>query len=128
MLKRSLLLCSFIAVGCSAQPKTAFIVHFENACAYPVEVSVHEYSNAKAPFVPGQRLDAGGSVEVLSHISFDESIDKSLPAGYRLDIAANGESIMLDRGGFLGQLAHSPVERKGRAINIWTIHDTALCP
>lgn len=128
MLKRSLLLCSFITVGCSAQPKTAYIVHFENACAYPVEVSVHEYSNAKAPFVPGQRLGAGESVEVLSHVSFDESIEKSLPSGYRLDIAANGESLMLDREGFLGQLAHSPIERKGRSISIWRIRDTALCP
>ena len=128
MLKRSLLLCSFIVVGCSAQPKTAFIANFENACAYPVEVSVRNYSNGKAPFSPDQLLVAGESVEVLSHISFSESIEKSLPSDYRLDIVAHGQSITLDKDRFLAQLAHSPIKHKGRAISIWTIHDQALCP
>jgi hypothetical protein len=93
MLKRSLLLCSFIVAGCSAQSKTAFIANFENTCAYPVEVSVREYSNGKAPFAPGQRLMPGESVEVLSHISFSESIEKSLPPGYRLDISIKSTSL-----------------------------------
>jgi len=128
MLKRSLLLCSFIVVGCSTQSKTAFIANFENTCAYPVEVSVREYSNGKAPFAPGQRLMPGESVEVLSHISFSESIETSLPPGYRLGIAAHGESILLDKEHFLAQLEHSSIERKSRAISIWTIRDTALCP
>ncbi|MCQ4313549.1 hypothetical protein NAV33_16885 [Pseudomonas stutzeri] len=81
-----------------------------------------------APFAPGQRLMPGESVEVLSHISFSESIGKSLPSGYRLDIAAHGESMLLDKERVLAQLAHSPIERKGSAISIWTIRDTALYP
>ncbi len=128
MLKRSLLLCSFFIAGCSAQPKTAFVANFENTCVYPVEISVHEYSNGKEPFSPGQKLDSGESIEVLSQITFSDSIEQSVPPGYRLDIVARGKSIVLDKARFLAQLAQSPIERKGRSITIWRVRDMALCP
>ncbi len=128
MLKRSLLLCSFFIAGCSAQPKTAFVANFENTCVYPVEISVHEYSNGKGPFSPGQKLDSGESIEVLSQITFSDSIEQSVPPGYRLDIVARGKSIVLDKARFLAQLAQSPIERKARGITIWRVRDMALCP
>jgi hypothetical protein len=128
MLKRFLLLYSFLAVGCSAQPKTVLIADFENVCDYPVEVSIREYSNGKGPFAPGQSLATGESAEVLSYITFSERPEEGIPDTYRLDITAQGKSVVLDKERVLAQLARSSVERKGNAIHTWKIRDTALCP
>ncbi|SDP95074.1 hypothetical protein [Ectopseudomonas guguanensis] len=128
MIKRLLWFYSLLAVGCSAQPKTVHIVDFENVCNYPVEISVREYSNGKGPFAPGQSLAAGESVEVLSYISFSERLEESIPDAYRLDIEAQGKSVVLDKESFLAQLTRSSVERKGHTPVIWKIRDTTLCP
>jgi hypothetical protein len=128
MFKRFLLLYSFLAVGCSAQPKTVLIANFENVCSYPVEIFVREYSNGKESFTHSQSLATGESVEVLSYITFSERPEEGIPDTYSLDITAQGKSVVLDKERFLAQLTHSSVERKGHTPAIWKIRDTALCP
>ena len=85
-------------------------------------------SRGKGLFPSGQGLTAGESVEVLSYVTFSESPEESIPAGYRLEIIAHGKSVALDKERFLAQLARSSVERKGNSVTIWKIRDTALCP
>ncbi|SED04066.1 hypothetical protein [Pseudomonas anguilliseptica] len=128
MTKPFALLCLLVLGGCTAQSKTVFIADFENACAYPVSITTHEYSNAKEPFVQDQLLAPGEVTEVLSYISFDDELQNSFPDTYRLNIAANGRSHSLDKPRFLALLERSHHERRGNAIYNWRISDTTLCP
>lgn len=128
MTKPFALLCLLVLGGCSAQSKTVFIADFENACAYPINITAHEYSNAKEPFVQDKRLAPGEAAEVLSYISFNDELENSFPDTYRLEISAHGRSHSLDKPRFLEQLERSQHERKGNAIHSWKISDTTLCP
>ncbi|MDO8698680.1 MAG: hypothetical protein Q7J74_16440 [Pseudomonas sp.] len=128
MTKPFALLCLLVLGGCTAQSKTVFIANFENVCIYPVQITAHEYSNAKEPFVLDKRLAPGEVTEVLSYISFNDELENSFPDTYRLDIAANGHSRSLDKPRLLEQLKRSRHERKGNSVNIWKISDTTLCP
>lgn len=126
--KHLALLPLFVLGGCTAQSKAVFIADLENLCSYPVDITAHEYSNAKEPFVLKKRVAAGEIIEVLSYISFDDELEHSVPETYRLDITANGNSLSLDKPRFLAQLERSQRERKGNAIHSWRISDTTLCP
>lgn len=129
MIKHALFLLSLsLLIGCSSQPKKVFIANFENACGHPLAVQAHEYSNGKAPFPAAQQLAAGESIEVLSYIAFSETLADALPGTYRLDIAAQGRTLSLDKERLLAQLTRSPAEHKGNATTTWTISDTSLCP
>ena len=128
MTKHVLCLLSILLAGCSSQQKSVFIANFENVCGYTVEVSTHDYSNGKGSFPAGQQLAADDSIEVLSYIVFNETLEDSVPGTYRLDIAAHGKSVSLDKQRLLAHLKRSPIEQKGNAITIWTINDTSLCP
>lgn len=128
MTKPFALLCLFVLGGCTAQSKTVFIANFENVCIYPVQITAHEYSNAKEPFVLDKRLAPGEVTEVLSYISFNDELENSFPDTYRLDITANGLSRSLDKPRLLEQLKRSRYEQKGNSVNIWKISDTNLCP
>ncbi|WP_415754110.1 hypothetical protein [Pseudomonas leptonychotis] len=128
MTKPILLLCVLALGGCSAQSKTVFIADFENVCAYPVSLTVHEYSNAKEPFVANTQVAQGEVAEVLSYISFNNELEDSFPESYRLDIAAHGNTHSLDKTHFLTQLERSAHERRGNAIYAWKISDATLCP
>lgn len=121
-------LCMTMLVGCSAQTKTVFIADLENTCAFPVQVVAQEYSNAKGNGVQKQDLEPGNIVEVLSYISFNDDLESSFPATYRLTLSANGSQRSLDKQQFLAQLKRSEHQRKGNAIHTWKISDTSLCP
>ncbi|WP_260523651.1 hypothetical protein [Pseudomonas sp. DNDY-54] len=105
-----------------------FIADLENLCSYPVDITAYEYSNAKEPFVSNKRVAVGEVIEVLSYISFNDELENSVPDTYRLDMTANGNSLSLDKPGFLAQLGRSHHERRGNSIHAWKIRDTALCP
>ncbi|HSC82798.1 MAG TPA: hypothetical protein VLC30_04185 [Pseudomonas sp.] len=105
-----------------------FIADFENSCAFPVQVVAHDYSNAKGNGTQEQRLEPGSVAEVLSYISFNDDLESSFPATYRLAIAANGSARELDKQQFLAQLKKSEYLRKGNAIHTWKISDSSLCP
>lgn len=128
MNKAMVFLCMTMLGGCSAQTKTVFIADLENACAFPVQVVAQDYSNAKGNGVQQQDLEPGNVIEVLSYISFNDDLESSFPATYRLTLSANGSQRSLDKQQFLAQLRQSEHQRKGNAIHTWKISDTSLCP
>ncbi|WP_019340456.1 hypothetical protein [Stutzerimonas stutzeri] len=128
MTKTIAFLFASLLAGCSAQTKTVFIADFENACSFPVQVRVQDYSNAKGSGVQNQYLEPGRVAEVLSYISFGDDLESSFPATYRLTLSANGSQRSLNKQQFLAQLKRSDYQRKGNAIHTWAIRDASLCP
>lgn len=114
--------------GCSVQPNSFFVANLENACAYPVQVTAVDYSNAKEPFIPNQTVAAGETIEVLSQISFNKELDASVPSTYQLNIKAGEQLISLDKKLFIAQLKNSPSTHSSQNATTWTIRDSSLCP
>lgn len=128
MIRLIALFSAALLFGCTAQSKTVFIANFRNACAYPVDITAHDYSNGKAAFAQPIHLKPGDHSEVLSYISPVDDIETSFPSTYRLDIAARGNIRSLNKPELIQQLKQSDYLPKGNAIHTWTISDSMLCP
>lgn len=116
-----------LLVGCTPQQKTVLIADFRNACAYPVNVDVYAYSNAKEPFSFTRRVMPGETIEVLSYISFESDIRTGTPDSYTLTVTANGQQIKLNKSGFLDNLTTAKIGAHGSAVDIWVVDTKRLC-
>lgn len=126
--------CSVVFLhGCTSAPlPPVYIVQFQNACDYPVQVVVPKY----AYFEPlNQSLNTGDNVLILRHVCNDnhvffdsdyKKLQKCLPDDYLFTISANEQQRTLNNVQLLDTLKH--IKRSSDSTNFWRINNASLCP
>lgn len=119
----------FAVAGCSAQPKQGFVVDWQNLCGYPVEIGASNFTNLDGNGSRKQELAAGQSMLVLSIVSFNTSLQQSIPETYSLDIQANGRTRHMGKAELIGMLQQTQeTPQTGNAIRHWKLADATVCP
>jgi hypothetical protein len=134
-MKKQFIFGCFVAFlhGCTSPPLSpVYLVQFQNACNYPVQVVVPKY----ADFEPlNQSLNTGDNELILRHYCDDnhvffasdyKKLQKCLPDDYLFTISANKQQRTLNNVQLLDILKH--IKRGSDSKNFWRIKDPSLCP
>lgn len=125
---RSLVLLLAVT-GCSAQPQHGFIVDWQNACGYPVEVTASAFTNSGENSPRQQLLAVGESISVLSIVSFNPSLQQSIPESYSLDFRAKERTRHLGKAELIQALLQTQeMPQTSNAIRHWKLTATTACP
>ena len=132
------LLLTFSGISdATEQPIYAYMIYYNNACAYPVQVTVHHYSTVVLlgeTLSKKQNLKAGESASIFEGSTTDDDIQTALSADYKLEINAAGKTISLNKSQFLKVLKKSDfgIIKCGIFCRTYrfsgTINDSSLCP
>lgn len=134
MKKQFIFGCSFFLFGCTTPPIIGYLTELQNACNYPVQVTVAKYTH---PLLLEQKLESGDRALVLQIICADErsflfsglkKLKKCFPKDYTITINAGNKQHILDDEDFLKALEKTKITKHGGSIYHWVIKDPSLCP
>jgi hypothetical protein len=118
-----------LLVGCTQQMNYSLIVHFQNACDSPVEVTARHYTNVDERWetaVLDTKVGLNEKTSILHIWAFGTNPVYMVPPIYKLELSANGRRRSYDKVSFLAILKKS--EHVGRGVHVWTVNDPSLCP
>jgi hypothetical protein len=106
---------------------------FYNVCEYPVNITIHEYTNIPASIdevfelkPTNKTLGVGEKVSAFHFMTPHCSLEKKgLPSYYSFEISHNGNSRKIDNDQILKALKN---KKRDGGVTTWTISDPSLCP